>query len=390
MVAFVGKQDPHRHDGTPGLILTAAARFPLPVTDALLLFAEGASDRADGCDEASSAGTQELRAQEVQAGLDALWPGVRVTLADLRVDPSDARAVLRAVRAHPAAQAARADSDGVQTHLLVAGGTPAMREVLSALHITGFLGDTRGWYAPDRGGTLREEVPLVAEAALLASLRTAMQVGEFRAAGLLLPELGHPQSEVAGALLDILALEQQGDTHGALIRLQRWSAPSQLSEWRREAVHALVLHSKPGGGLMHLWNATQVRSPRASLLAYATLLEEALRALCEVRGVRLARDASTESMVNALLQAGEEVPDALNATGGTPRRLYKLRNDAMHHAATVEPTELPIIQAAATELLCAFPAPAGTQAFLTHPHHNPFAPQRHAELARAVSDWLNS
>lgn len=136
-----------------------------------------------------------------------------------------------------------------------------MREVLSALHVTGFLGDTRGWYAPDRGGTLREEVPLVAEAALLASLRTAMQVGEFRAAGLLLPELGHPQSEVAGALLDILALEQQGDTQGALTRLQRWSAPSQLSEWRREAVHALVLHSKPGGGLMHLWNATQVRSP---------------------------------------------------------------------------------------------------------------------------------
>ncbi|MFC6751719.1 hypothetical protein [Deinococcus aquaticus] len=130
--------------------------------------------------------------------------------------------------------------------------------------------------------------------------------------------------------------------------------------------------------------------PRASLLAYATLLEEALRALCEVRGVRPVRDASTESMVNALLQAGEEVPDALNATGGTPRRLYRLRNDAMHHAATVEPTELPIIQAAATDLLCAFPAPAGTQAFLTRPHHNPFAPQRHAELARVVSDWLNS
>lgn len=139
MVAFVGKQDPHRHDGTPGLILTAAARFPLPVTDALLLFAEGASDRADGCDEASSAGTQELRAQEVQAGLDALWPGVRVTLADLRVDPSDARAVLRAVRAHPAAQAARADSDGVQTHLLVAGGRPPCARCSRRCTSRGFL-----------------------------------------------------------------------------------------------------------------------------------------------------------------------------------------------------------------------------------------------------------
>lgn len=390
VVAFVGKQDPHRNDGTPGPVLSAAALLPVPVTEALLLFAEGASDRADRRDESLSAGTQELRAQELGAQLGGQWPGLRTELASLAADPSDARAVLRALRDHPGVQAARTDSAGVQTHLLVAGGTPAMREVLSSLQVTEFFGDTRGWYQPDRGGTLREEVPVVAEAALLSSLRTAMQVGEFRAAGLLLGDLGHAGTDQAGMLLTVLALEQQGEVAEALRGLRRWKAPDLLAAWQREAGPALALHGQPGGMLMHLWNATQVQSPRTALLAYATLMEQALRVLCELRRVRVDRNAAAETMTNALLVAGQDLPDALNAAAGTPRRLYGLRNGAIHQGHSVSPEELPVVHTAATDLLRTFPAPdEELRAFLTRPQRNPFAPQRHAELAQTVFRWLN-
>ncbi|NTY02548.1 hypothetical protein [Deinococcus sp. JMULE3] len=394
VVAFVGKQDPHRPDGTPGPVLSAARLLRrdlrADVTGALLLSVEGASDRADGRDE-GMLGMQGLRSEELQSELRALWPDLPVQHVQLHADPTDARALLRALRADLDVQAFRAGGEGVQTHLLMASGTPAMREVLAAAQFTEFFGRTRGWYRPDRGDTLREEVPLAVEAALLASLRTAVQVGEFRAARLLLPELRHDQSGQVGDLLDLLHLEQVGDRQGAWEILVRWSPPEALSAWKDEALRALKLHGAAGGQLMHLWNATQVRSPREALLAYATLLEEGLRALCGSSGVRVEPRSTAEGMAGALQRARVPLPVELDAAAGVPKRLYSARNGAIHAGTSVAMEDLPVIQEAATQLVRAYPTQdEELAAFLRRPHHNAFAPQRYGELAQVIFSWLSS
>ena len=334
---------------------------------------------------------QALRSEELQSELRALWPDLPVQQAQLHADPTDARALLRVLRADLDVQAFRAGEEDVQTHLLMASGTPAMREVLAAAQFTEFFGRTRGWYRPDRGDTLREGVPLAVEAALLASLRTAVQVGEFCAARLLLTELRHEDASRAGDLLDLLHLEQLGDRQGTWEIMGQWSPPEALSAWKDEVLHALKLHGAAGGQLMHLWNATQVRYPREALLAYATLLEEGLRALCGTFGVRVEPRSTAGGMAGALQRAGVPLPAALDAAVDIPRKLYKARSDAIHEGASVKPKQLPVIQEAATQLVRAYPTQdEELAAFLRRPHHNPFAPQRHGEVAQAIFSWLSS
>lgn len=388
LVAFIGKQDPDNSRGEPGPLLSAQARFPHPLGAALLLYAEGGSDRADARDDALADGTQALRAKDTRTKLQAQFSGIEVTLAELRADPSHQEELWTALRQNPAVRTLRRSWLGsVTPHLVTAGGTPAMRELLSTLAVTAYFGEAHSWYMSDRG-TVREELPLARQATYLSAATSALRLGEYALAAEQLGTLRHEDAHAALHLLRALVAYKDGDQAQARQLLRVWNAPAALQNWQREAEAALRAFTSPDGALMVLWNEVQEANPRNAVLTYATLLETALHTLRQFHKLP-GKEDSCAALVNRLRQGGIDIPAELDAGAGEPQRLYGLRNDAIHAARPVSPADAQAAKRAATDLLRHFPAlRPDSGPFLKAPHRNAFAPQRRQELAGHLHDWL--
>jgi hypothetical protein len=391
LVGFIGKQDPvNDQTGREGAFLSGLRQLPFAPAEVLLLFTEGASDRVDSRNEPKSEGDQGARSGLVAEVVRELFPEVQVHQVEVQADPSSPRALFGALRVQPDIHRLRsAWKQQAEVHVLIAGGTPAMRELLTALQVGAFFGPARGWYQPDRGA-VREEVPLVVQTLALRGAVTALRLGEYRQARQQVSALDHPDAQSALTLLDILGAYQVRKYVQAQRLLEAWRAPPQLQDWHRQAISALQLMRYPAGELMVFWNDAHEDTDRGAVLSYATLLEVALSVL-HSRHFARTQMTTAEGQMNDLALAGIELSPALDGRQGIPRQLYRLRSAAIHGGDRVSPGDGKQARQAATDLLRSFPEPdARLASFLRAPHQNAFAPQRRADLSEALQDWLSS
>jgi len=252
IVAFVGKQDPMRHDGRSfGPLLSAVDALPFKPVAALLLYAEGGSDRADNRDDCLAQGTQALRVEEVADHLRQRFAGIACQCVELNgANVSYAQELLDSLRRNTEVRSFRQHwSSQATANLMIAGGTPAMRELLSTLHVNGYFGPTRGWYASDRE-PLRQETPLVAQTVVLSGVASALQLGEYALAYKQLRDVQHSDASSAETLLKALLAYQDGDYLRAASLLRAWHLPSGLEGWRTDALTALKHFATAQGKLM--------------------------------------------------------------------------------------------------------------------------------------------
>lgn len=387
IIAFVGKQDPIGSRGQLGPLLSAVMQLPFKPDAALLLYCEGASDRADGKDESLAEGFQQLRTEEVAEELRQRFTGIEITSVELKANPSHAGDLLQALRKIEHVQTLRHQwRKEAVVHVLIAGGTPAMRELLTALHVSQSFGRMQGWYASDREG-IRQEIPLATQAVYLTGVVQAVRLGEYALAELQLRDVNHIEADSAKQLLQALAAYQDGDYSKAQQLLAGWKSPDNLQVWRKEALNTLKHLRQTFGEMLTLWNDVQQGSARNAVLSYATLLERSLQLLAENQGISL-RNPEIADIVSRLPMKGVAVPDELDGTQGEPRRLYRLRNEAIRTAAGISASDGQAARTAATALLASFPGERDEVFFLRQPEKNAFSPTRREELAQALADWL--